>query len=73
MLFSGGQDEDGVCRGLFQGFEEGVEGTLGQHVNLIYYVHAVLSNLRRHLHLLHEGFDVLYGVVGRGVKLMDAV
>lgn len=73
VLFRCGQDEDGVCRGLFQGFEEGVEGALGQHVHLIYDVHAVLSNLGRHLHLLHKGFDVLYGVIGSGVKLMDAI
>ena len=73
VLFRGGQDEDGVCRRLFQGFEEGVEGTLGQHMHLVYDVHAVLAHLRRHLHLLHQGFDVLHGVVGGGIQLVDAV
>ena len=73
VLLRGGQDEDGVCRRLLQGFEEGIEGGLGEHVNLVDDVHAVLSHLRRHLHLLHEGFDVLYGVVGGGIQFMDAV
>ena len=73
VFFRCGQDEDGMCRGLLKGFEEGVESALGQHVHLIYDVHAILSHLRRHLHLVHEGLDVLHGVVGGGVQLMDAV
>ena len=55
-----GQDKDGVCRGFLKGFEEGVEGALGQHMHLIYDVYAVLPYLGRHLYLLHEGFDILH-------------
>ena len=73
VLLRGGQNEDGVCRGLFQRFEESVESGLGEHVDLVYDVYTVLSNLRRHLHFLHQGLDVLYRVVGGGVQLVDAV
>ena len=73
VLLRGGQDEDGVCRRFLQGFEESIERRLGEHVNLVDDIHAVLSHLRRHLHLLHEGFDVLHGVVGGGIQFMDAV
>ena len=67
------QNEDGVCRGLFQRLEEGVEGGLGQHVDLIDDVHAVASDLRGHLYLFHERFDVFHGVVGSGIQFVDAV
>ena len=73
VLFSGREDEDGVCRRFLQGLEEGVEGRGGQHVDLVYDVHAVLSYLRRNHHLLGKGADVVYGVVGGGIKFMDAV
>ena len=73
VLLRSGKDENGMCRRFLQGFEEGVERRLGEHVYLVYNIYAVLAHLRRHLHLLHEGFDVLHGVVGGGIQLMDAV
>ena len=73
VLLGGGQDEDGVCRGFFQCFEEGVEGGLREHVHLVDDIHAVLSYLGRHLNLLHECLDIFHGVVGRGIQFVDAV
>ena len=73
VLLRGGQDENRVCRGLFQGFEKSVEGGLREHVHLVDDVHAVPAHLRRHLHLLHERLDVLYRIVGSGVQLVDAI
>ena len=35
--------------------------------------HFVASDLRRYLHLLDEGTDVVDGVVGGGVKFVDVV
>jgi hypothetical protein len=35
-----------MCRGFFQGLQEGIESLLGKHVDLIYYIYAVLSDLR---------------------------
>ena len=63
VLLCGGKNEDGVCRRLLQRLEEGVESGCRQHVNLIYDVYAVLSHLWRNLHLVHQGLDVLYGIV----------
>lgn len=42
-------------------------------MHLVYYIYAVLPHLRRNLHLVHKGFNVLYGVVGGRVQFMDAV
>ena len=73
MFFRGGKNEDCVRRRLFQGFKEGVECRLAEHVYLIHDEHAVLANLRGNVHLVYEHLDVVYAVVGGGVKLMDAV
>ena len=73
VLLGGGQDKDGVCRRLLQRLQERIEGRLRQHVHLVDDIHAVLSHLRRYLHLLHQGLDVFHRIVGSGIQLMDAV
>ena len=73
VLFGRRQDEDSVRRGLLQRLEESVERGLGKHVDLVDDIDAVLAHLRRDLHFLHQGLDVVHGVVGRGVQFMDAV
>ena len=71
VLLGGCKDEDGVVWGLFEGFEEGVECRLGEHVHLIDDVDAVLSHLGRNAHLVRKVADVLHGVVGCGVELVN--
>ena len=73
VLLRGREYENRVCRWFFQGLEEGVEGGSGEHMHLVYDVHAVLSDLRRDLHLVHQALYVVHSVVGCGVKLVDAV
>ena len=68
VLLGGGEDEDRVCRRLLQRLEEGVEGRLGQHMDLVDDIDAVLAHLRRHLHFLDQGLDIVHAVVGRGVQ-----
>ena len=71
MFFGGSEDEDCVGGRFFQGFEEGVEGAVGEHVYLIYDEDAVSSLLGRDAHLVYEGADVLYGIVGGSIELGD--
>ena len=42
-------------------------------MDLIYDVDAVPSHLRRNLHLIHKPLDVVHTVVGRRVKLVNAI
>ena len=72
VLLGRGQDEYCVCRGLLEGLEEGVEGRGAQHVDLVDDIDAVPADLRRDLHLLQQGLDVIDAVVGRGIQLVDA-
>ena len=73
MLFSCSKNEDRMCRGFLKGLEEGVEGSLREHMHLVDDVHAVSSHLRRYAHLIHEGLDILDAVVRSSIELMDAV
>ena len=73
VLLRGGEDEDGVCRRLLEGLEEGVESRLREHVHLIDDIHRIASHLRRDLHLVHQGLDVVHAVVGRRIQFVDAV
>ena len=42
-------------------------------MNLVYDVNAVLSHLRRNLHLVHQVLDVINTVVGRGVQFVNTI
>ena len=71
VLFCCGQDELGIRRRLFQGFQEGIEGCCRKHVNLVDDVDLVLPDLRRNPHLVDQTADVFNGIVGCSIKLVD--
>ena len=73
VLLGSGEDEDGVVGRLLQRLEEGVEGGGGQHVHLVDDVDLVFAYLGRDAYLLHQLADVVHGVVGCGVQLVDVV
>ena len=73
VLLGRTQDEDRVCRRLLERLEKGVEGRLREHMDLIDDVHAVLSDLRGNLHLVHQGLDIVHAVVRSGVQFAYAV
>lgn len=56
-------------RGLFERFEEGVEGGGGEHVYLIDDVHLVLTQGGSYVYLVDEGANVVHGVIGGGIEL----
>ena len=71
MFLGGGEDEDGVVWWLFEGFEEGVESRLREHVHLVDDIDTILSHLGRNPHLVREVPDVLHRVVGGGIELVN--
>ena len=73
VLLGGAEYEDGIGRRFLQSLEESVERRLAEHVDLVDDIHAVVADLRRYLHLLHQGLDVLDAVVGGGVELVDTI
>ena len=64
-----GQHEDDVGRRLFEGLQEGVEGLLGEHVDLVDDVHLVAAVDRRVADLVAQLADVVDAAVGGGVHL----
>ena len=62
-----------MCRRFFERFQESVEGSRGEHVDLVDYIDAVFADLGRNLDLVHQVLYVLDSVVGGSVQLMDAV
>ena len=62
-----------MCRRFLKGLEEGVEGSLRQHMDLIDDIDAVFSHLRRYADLIHQSLNVLNSVVGSCIKLMNAI
>ena len=65
--------ENRVCRRFLKSFEKSVESLLRQHVHLVYYIYAVLPDLRRDLYLLEKRLYIVHSVVGSGVQLMNAI
>ena len=65
----GGQDKDDVGRGLFQRFEQGVEGRGGEHVHLVDDVHLIAADAGGVGGLVPQVADVVHAVVGGGVHL----
>ena len=57
--------------GLFQGFQEGIEGRLGKHVNLVDDVDLVFPNLRWDTDLVYQVSDIVYRVVGGCIQLKN--
>ena len=73
VLLGGGKDEDSVFGWLFESLQKGVEGSSGEHVNLIDDEHFVFAHLRRNVHLLNELADVVNTVVGCCVEFVNVV
>ncbi len=71
VLLRRGKDELGIRRWLFQCLQESVEGRCRQHVNLVDDVDFVLPDLRRDPYLVDQIADVIHGVVGCRVELVD--
>ena len=67
VLLGCGEDEHHVSGRLLQSLQEGIEGLGGEHVHLVDDEHLVFSHLRRNARLVHQGLDVLDGVVAGGV------
>ena len=53
--------------------KESIECGLRKHVHLIDDVHAVFSDLRRYPYLVHKSLDVIYTIVGSGIKFVNAI
>ena len=63
VLLSRGQNKNSMGRRFLQRLEKGIEGRLGQHMDLIYDIYAVFSHLRRYPDLLHQGLYVIDSIV----------
>ncbi len=64
-----GQQELDVLRGLFQGFQEGVEGLIGEHVYLVNQVHLETAPGRRILDVVGQLPHIVHPGTGGGVNL----
>ena len=73
MFLCSGKDEDCMCRRFLKSLKESIECRLREHMHLIYNIYTISSNLRRYAHLVHEGLYILYTIIRRSIKFMDAV
>ncbi len=65
----GGQDEHQMLRRFLQDLEQGVEGLIGQHVDLVDDVHPLFHRGGGVDRFIQDGADVVHAVVGGGVQL----
>lgn len=71
MLLGGSEYKHHIRRRLLKRFQKRVEGSRGEHVDLIDDKHPVLCVDRWYLHLVDKLADIIDTVVGGGVKLYD--
>ncbi len=71
VCLGGGQHEGHVPRRLLQRFQQGVEGGLGQHMNLVDDVDLVLEFSRGKLDVVPQAADVVDATVRGGVDFDD--
>ena len=69
--FGGGQDKLGVGRRFLQGLQQGVEGTGGQHVNLVYDIHLIAAHRRGKVDLIPKIPYLIHPIVAGGVDLQN--
>ena len=69
VLLRSSKDKDHVCWRFLQRFEESIESSLREHVDLIDDKDLIFACLWRNESLLHECLDILHGVVARGIEL----
>jgi len=65
------KNKEGVRRRLLQGLQQGVEGLVGEHMDLVQDIDLLLVALGRDAHLLAQLADVVDLVVGGRVHLED--
>ena len=63
VLFGGCQNKNGIRRGFFQGFQEGVESRLRKHVNFVDDINFIITRLGRIPHLINQISNVFNGIV----------
>ena len=73
VFLSGRKNEYSMRRRFLQSLEKGIESRLRKHMHLVDDIYAIAAYLRRYAHLLHQCLDVLYTVIRRSIKLVDAV
>lgn len=71
VLLGRGEDEDDMGGRFLQRLEEGIEGLLREHVDLVDDKDLVAAHLRGDAGLLHELLDLIDTIVGRGIELED--
>ena len=59
--------------GFFQSFEKGIKGCRTQHMHLINNIHFVFTLRRWYTHLLYQGANIFYGIVGSSVELKNII
>ena len=71
MRFGSGEFKEDMGRRLFQGFQQGVEGRLGQHVYFINDVNFVGAVGRHELDVAAQLPDLIDAVVGGPVDFVN--
>ena len=72
VLLRCGKDEHHIAWGFFQCLQEGIEGLLREHVNLVDDEYLIFARLGRYAHLLNEFTNVVDRVVRSGVQFVNA-
>jgi hypothetical protein len=69
--FGGGKNKYGLLRGFFQGFQQGVESLLGQHVHFVNDINFIPPVGREITDIFPQFPDVIYPPIGGPVNLED--
>ena len=69
--FSGAEHENHVVRGLFQCLQEGIRGSVGQHMGFIDDVDLALALGWREVYLLPDVSDLIDATVAGGIQFDD--
>ena len=73
MLFSSGKDKYGMAGRFFQCFQKSVESGSRQHVHLVNDVYLVFAYLGRDTYLFYQLPDIVYGIIGCSIQLVNIV
>ena len=69
MDLRGRQNKDHIGGRFFQGFQQRVESSYGEHMNLVNNINLVFSLCRRIGNLIHNFPDIVHTVVGGRINL----
>ena len=64
MGFRGCQYKNDIGRRLFQGLQQSIKGSDGEHVHLVYDINFVFSFCRAVCYLFPDFTDIIYTVIG---------